>query len=442
MTTTPDVLIARLLGLHPKSIDLSLDRIRRLLDDLGRPQDRLPPVIHVAGTNGKGSTVAFMRAILEAAGQRVHVDTSPHLVNFNERIRIGRPGRGVLVDEAQLADALQRCETANRGEPITFWEILTAAAFLIFAEEPADVLLLEVGLGGRLDASNVVDHPMATVITPIGMDHADRLGDTIAKIAFEKAGIFKVGSPAIIAPQTYPDAEAVLISEATARPASIIKIGGQDFHVHEERGRLVYEDEDRLIDLPLPRLPGRHQHVNAATAIATLRHTGFATLATDVFERGLLTVDWPARMQRLKTGRLPTLAPAGADLWLDGAHNPDGGRVLAAALAERGEQSPAPLILIVGMLGTKDSDGFLKPFVGLAREVLAVPMPTQIAARSAEDVAAIARQMGLKASPFASVETALAALAQRCWDAPPRVVICGSLYLAGEVLAANGTPPT
>ncbi len=440
MAISSDALIARLLALHPKAIDLSLGRISRLMGRLGDPHRRLPPVIHVAGTNGKGSTVAFMRAILEARGLAVHVDTSPHLVRFNERIRLGRPGGGVLVDDHKLLGALQRCEAANEGAPITFWEIVTAAAFVLFAEEPADVLLLEVGLGGRLDATNIVERPAAAVVTSIGMDHAEYLGDTIAKIAAEKAGIFKRGAPAVIAPQTYPEADRVLVAEAERLGAGPIWIGGQDFTVREEGGRLVYQDEDRLMDLPLPRLLGRHQHINAATAIAALRAAGY-DLATGLFEDGLSKAEWPARMQRLARGRLAEMCPPGAELWLDGGHNVDGGRVLAEAMADLQDRNPAPLVMIVGMLGTKDTGAVLKPFAGLARELIAVPIPGQHAARTPEDVADLARSVGLAARPSLSVLAALEDVRSRAWPVPPRILICGSLYLAGEVLNLNGTPP-
>ncbi|MGL4439422.1 MAG: bifunctional folylpolyglutamate synthase/dihydrofolate synthase [Bosea sp. (in: a-proteobacteria)] len=440
MAVSVDALIARLLALHPKAIDLSLGRIERLLDKLGKPQKQLPPTIHVAGTNGKGSTIAFMRTILEAQGLSVHVDTSPHLVRFNERIRLGRPGGGVLVDDQKLLAAMQRCETANSGAVISFYEIVTAAAFLLFSEEPADVLLLEVGLGGRFDATNVIEHPAAAIVTSIGMDHAEYLGDTVAKIAAEKAGIFKRGAPAVIAPQTYAEADAVLVAEATRRGAGPIWVGGQEFSIHEEAGRLVYQDEGRLMDLPLPRLAGRHQHINAATAIAGLRAAGY-DLGNGVFEAGLANADWPARMQRLSRGRLADLCPPGAELWLDGGHNADGGRVLAAAMADLHDRNPAPLIMIVGMLGTKDTAAVLKPFAGLARALIAVPIPGQQAARSADDVANLANSVGLNAKPSTSVSAAMEEIGRMAWGAPPRILICGSLYLAGEVLGLNGTPP-
>jgi dihydrofolate synthase/folylpolyglutamate synthase len=434
-----DALIARFLALHPKAIDLSLGRIERLLEALGAPHKALPPVIHVAGTNGKGSTIAFMRAILEAAGQRVHVYTSPHLVRFHERIRLGARDGGRFVEEARLAEALAACERANAGEPITVFEITTAAAFLLFHQNPADVLLLEVGLGGRFDATNVIDQPACAVVTPVSMDHAEYLGDTVTKIAGEKAGIFKRGAPAVIAPQD-PEPTAVLEAAAERVGASRILVGHQDFGVHEEGGRLIYQDEERLLDLSLPRLAGRHQHINAAAAIAGLRAAGY-DLSNAVVEAGLANAEWPARMQRLKRGVLAEIAPPGAELWLDGGHNADGGRVLAQAMADLQDRNPAPLVMIVGMLGTKDTAAVLRPFAGLAREVFAVPIPGQLAARTAEDVAGLARSVGLNARPSPSVQEALREIAARGWPQPPRILICGSLYLAGDVLATNGTPP-
>jgi dihydrofolate synthase/folylpolyglutamate synthase len=436
-----DALIARFLALHPKTIDLSLGRIERLLDQLGNPQRRLPPVIHVAGTNGKGSTIAFMRAILESAGLAVHVYTSPHLVRFHERIRLGSLGGGRFVDEERLVEAFRRCEAVNAGAPITVFEITTAAAFLLFAETRADALLLEVGLGGRFDATNVIDQPAAAVVTSIGYDHAEYLGDTLEKIAREKAGVFKRGCPAVIAPQDYEVADAVLRTWAERIGAQPLLVGNQDFSVQEEGGRLVYQDEDALLDLPRPRLVGRHQFTNAGTAIAALRAAGFGSLETAAFERGLSRAEWPGRLQRLTKGRLPALAPAGAELWLDGGHNVDGGRVLAAAMADLGERSDAPLVIIVGMLGTKDSEGFFRNFAGLAREAIAVPISGQVAARPPAEVASIAQRVGLTTSTAPSIEAAVASLNDYVWDRPPRVLICGSLYLAGEVLAANGTLP-
>jgi dihydrofolate synthase/folylpolyglutamate synthase len=435
-----DAALARFLALHPKVIDLSLGRIQRLLAAIGHPEQRLPPVIHVAGTNGKGSTIAFMRAILEAAGLVVHVYTSPHLVRFHERIRLGRPGGGRFVDEQHLLEAFRRCEKANAGAPITFFEITTAAGFLLFSETPADVLLLEVGLGGEGDATNVVDEPLVTVVTPVSLDHPEYLGDRITQVAAAKAGIFKRGTPAVLAPQE-PEAAAVLEAHAERIGAPLV-IGGQDFTMHEENGRLVYQDQRGLLDLPLPRLPGRHQHVNAGTAIAALRTGGFDRLPIAAYETGLAKTEWPGRMQRLTRGHLVEQAPEGSEIWLDGGHNPDGGRALAAAMADLEEANPAPLVLIVGMLGSKDTAGFLAPFAGLARELLAVSITKQLAARPAEEIAAIGQELGLVTSTHASVETALGSLKGFFWERPPRILITGSLYFAGEVLSANGTPPT
>jgi dihydrofolate synthase/folylpolyglutamate synthase len=338
---------ARLLALHPKRIDLSLGRIQRLLAGLGHPEQRLPPVIHVAGTNGKGSTVAFARAILEAAGKRAHVYTSPNLVRLNERFRIARTGGGKFVEDDELADVLSECEAKNGDAPITVFEIETAAAFLLFTRHPADFLLLEVGLGGRLDATNVMDKPLASVITRVSLDHRDFLGDTIESIAAEKAGILKPGVPAVIASQTR-QALAVIERQA-ARVKAPLSIAGENWTATEERGRLVYQDDDGLLDLPAPRLYGRHQFENAGTAIATLRIGGLK-LPPAAFEQGMLRVDWPARMQRLSQGRLAPLLPAESELWLDGGHNADGGRAIAAALADLEERVSRPLILIVGML--------------------------------------------------------------------------------------------
>ncbi len=428
----------RFLPLHPKKIDLSLGRIERLLADLGHPERTLPPVIHVAGTNGKGSTVAFMRAILEAAGKRVHVYTSPHLVRFHERIRLAAPGGGRLVDDAELTDAFERCERVNAGRTISVFEITTAAAFRLFADHPADVLLLEVGLGGRFDATNVVPEPLAAVVTPVSMDHPEFLGATVEAIAFEKAGILKRGRPAVLADQD-PAALAVLRRQAD-RLAAPVLVGGQDFSAHEERGRLVFQDEAGLIDLPLPKLAGRHQHNNAATAIATLRAVS-PGLPASAYAAGVVAAEWPARLQPLRRGRLPALAPAGAELWLDGGHNADGGRVLAEAMAEMEDRNPRPLVLICGMLATKDPTAFLMPFKGLAQELVGVPVAGDHGGRGAGDIAERATQVGIPAAACASPEAALRFVAARSWPASPRILLTGSLYLAGEVLVANGTLP-
>jgi len=435
-----DAIVARLTGLHPKLIDLSLDRMQRLLAQLDHPERKLPPVIHVAGTNGKGSTIAFMRAILEAAGLAVHVYTSPHLVRINERFRLGARGSaGRLVDDSELAEVLAECERANDGQPITVFEITTAVGLMLFSRHPADVLLLEVGLGGRLDATNVIDHPLASVITPVSIDHVDFLGDSIEAIAAEKAGIIKSGTPVFVAAQRR-EALAVIERQA-ARLVAPIRIAGEDWTATEERGRLVYQDEDGLLDLPAPRLLGRHQFENAGLAIATLRGVGGLKLPGSAFEAGIAAADWPARLQRLSHGTLAALAPPGAELWLDGGHNPDGGRATANALADLEERVSRPLVLIVGMLTTKDAAGFLGNFAGLARRVIAVPIAGQANAAAPETIADLARAAGIPATCRDSVADALAAAGRLDLDPPPRILITGSLYLAGQVLAANGTLP-
>jgi dihydrofolate synthase/folylpolyglutamate synthase len=376
-----------------------------------------------------------MRAMLEAAGKSVHVYTSPHLIDFNERIRVGRPGRGRLVDDDALEEALARCEAANRGEAITFFEITTAAAFLLFANNAADVLLLEVGLGGRVDATNVVAHPALTIVTPVSMDHPEFLGDTIEKIAVEKAGIFKRNVPAILAEQDQ-NALAVLEAQATRLHAPII-VGGQDFAAREENGRFVYEDERGLLDLPLPKLVGRHQQANAGTAIAALRHLDPAISVTAI-EAGLTQAEWPARLQRLRGGRVAELGPRDAEIWLDGGHNADGGRAVAQVMADFEEKSPRPLILICGTLATKETRAFLRPFKGLAQEVVAVPIAGDHYGRLPAEVALAAQQEGIPAAASESVGSALEYLSARDWSAPPRILITGSLYLAGEVLKLDG----
>ncbi|MBK9080871.1 MAG: bifunctional folylpolyglutamate synthase/dihydrofolate synthase [Rhizobiales bacterium] len=430
-----DVLLERLLALHPKKIDLSLGRIERLLAVLGDPQRRLPPTIHVAGTNGKGSTVAFLRAILEAAGLKVHAYTSPHLVRFHERIRLA----GRLVDETTLAETLAEIEALNAGAPITFFEVTTAAAFKLFAEHPADMLLLEVGLGGRFDATNVIGAPLASVITPVSIDHVDFLGETIEKIALEKAGVLKRGAPAIFGPQSR--AALAVLERQAARLGVKPLVAGEDFHGRPENGRFVYEDERGLMDLPAPRLPGRHQFGNAATAVATLRLVR-PDLPVAAYERGVAAADWPARLQRLQRGHIAQLAPNDAEIWLDGGHNEEGGRALAEAMADFEDKAPRPLVIVCGMLTTKDAGAFLTAFRGLAQELIAVPVGADHAGRAPAEVARIATGVGLPAAACDTLADALRYLAARDWPRPPRLVICGSLYLAGEVLALDGTTPT
>jgi dihydrofolate synthase/folylpolyglutamate synthase len=433
--TPIDSILTRLTALHPKRIDLSLDRLQRLLAALGHPEKKLPPVIHVAGTNGKGSTVSFLRAILEAAGKRVHVYTSPHLARFNERFRLN----GALVSDEELAGAMEECERANGAAPITVFEITTAAGMLLFSRHPADVLLLEVGLGGRLDATNVIDDPLATVITRVSMDHVDFLGDSLEKIATEKAGILKRNVPAIVAAQ-HRDVLRVIERQA-ARLNAPLKIAGEDFTATEERGRLVYQDDVGLLDLPAPKLYGRHQFENAGLAIATLRSIPSLKVQGAAYEAGMVKAEWPARLQRLSQGKLVELIPPGSELWLDGGHNPDGGRAVAAALADLEERVSRPLVLIVGMLATKDCEGFLRNFTGLARRMIAVPVPDAEKGLTAETVAASARGIGLSATSRDNITEALEAVRKLDLDPPPRILITGSLYLAGDVLRENGTLP-
>ncbi|KAB0682899.1 bifunctional folylpolyglutamate synthase/dihydrofolate synthase [Aureimonas leprariae] len=433
--------IERLSLVHPRGYDLALTRIERLLDRLDNPHRRLPPVIHVAGTNGKGSTVAFVRAMLEGQGLAVHVHTSPHLVDWRERFRLGRTdGPGRLVEDAVLAEAIGRVAAANAGEPITVFEILTAAMFVLFSEHPADCCVMEVGLGGRLDATNVVERPAACAITTVSLDHQSYLGDTVAKIAGEKAGIVKHGSPVVIGRQTEGAAEEVLV-RAARRSFAPVSVYGEDFLAFEEHGRMVYQDDRGLLDLPLPRLPGRHQLANAATAIATLRQAGFAPTQKSI-ERGLLAVDWPGRMQQIRSGPLKAAAGEGAELWLDGGHNPGAGAVIAEALADMEERVSRPLVLVVGMLNTKDPAGFFAPFAGIARRVLAVPVRNSDAGLDPEALAEAARSAGLEAETAEGVEAAIRSVADG-WPEPvaPRFLVCGSLYLAGEVLGLSGLVP-
>lgn len=441
-TLEADLEIERLLALHPKGFDLSLDRITRLLERLGNPQDHMPPVIHIAGTNGKGSTAAFSRALLEASGRLVHVHTSPHLVNWHERYRLAAPGGGKLVADDVLADAVRRVGEANRGEKITVFEILTAVTFVLFSEHPADVCIIEVGLGGRFDATNVIKRPACAVIMPVSMDHEAYLGDKVELIAAEKAGIIKRGCPVVVGAQETEAAQQVLIDTAE-RLNCPLEVYGQDFVAFEENGRMVYQDESGLMDLSPPRLPGRHQFANAAAAIAAVKAAGFP-LTERAIDKAMTSVAWPGRMQRMPQGALTELAPKGAEVWIDGGHNPGAGTVIAEALAEQEEKSPRPLFLISGMINTKDQTGYFRPFHGMARHVYTVPVTMSESGVPNEELAVRATEAGLSAEPVSSVANALMLL-RDTWneDEPaPRILIGGSLYLVGEVLAENGTPPT
>jgi dihydrofolate synthase/folylpolyglutamate synthase len=412
-----------MMSFHPKIIDLTLDRMWRILAALGHPERRLPPVIHVAGTNGKGSTLAMIRAGLEGAGHVTHAYTSPHLARFHERIRLA----GDLIDEDDLTDLLDRCLAANGEDAITYFEMTTAAALLAFAETPADYTLLEVGLGGRLDATNVVDDPALCVITPVDLDHQQYLGDTLDLIAGEKAGIIKRGVPVIVGLQK--DAALEVIEAIAARLGAPIHAYGQHWHVWEEAGRLVFQDENGLLDLPKPALLGAHQIENAGIALAALRVMGKGEAA---YEAAMTQAVWPARMQRLRHGPLFDIAPR-AELWLDGGHNPHAAHAIAALLRDM----PArPTHLICGMLNTKDVTGYMEPLAGLAQSLHAVSIPGQAATLTASDTAAAARAAGLAAQEADSVAAALATITAQAPEA--RILICGSLYLAGEILKENG----
>lgn len=429
-----DKLLADLKLLHPKLIDLSLGRIERLLAKLGNPHERLPPVIHIAGTNGKGSTTAFLKAMLAASGLRVHVYTSPHLVRFHERIELASTdGVSRQIGEDQLVDVLTRTQAVNDGDDITQFEITTAAAFLAYAETPADVLLLETGLGGRLDATNVVSRPALTVITPVSMDHAEKLGAGLGRIAAEKAGILKRGVTCVVSQQ---DAEGLdVIRETAARTGARLIVWGEDFEAFEQNGRLVVQTETHVLDLPLPALVGRHQIVNAGTAVAAALELDDLIHSELAIERGLVMARWPARMQRLDSGPLPDLLNRSSELWLDGGHNPSAGIALAQTLADLEERAPKPLYLVCGMMGLKDAAGFLSPFRGLVRHVVTVPIPgAHEAPFTPEALADVAHRVDLSAEAAADIESALKRI-EALDETPKRVLVCGSLYLAGHVLA-------
>ncbi|MEI8395589.1 MAG: folylpolyglutamate synthase/dihydrofolate synthase family protein [Rhodospirillaceae bacterium] len=427
-----DPVLTRLQRLHPKIIDLSLGRVQRLLAALDNPQNRLPPVVHVAGTNGKGSTIAFLRAFLEAAGLQVHVYTSPHLVRFHERIRLGAPGGGRLITDAALLALLEECERLNTGQPITFFEITTAAAFLAFARTPADIVLLETGLGGRLDATNLIDRPAVTAITRISYDHMQYLGPTLTDIAGEKAGILKQGVSVVLSPQPETEAREVLLNRAAALGAPAL-----DWRIDLlTDGGFHFESALRNLNLLAPTLPGAHQFINAGTAIACLDAlTDRFTVRDEAIRRGLTTVSWPARLQRLRSGPLIDALPADWELWLDGGHNDSAGEVLAAWASAKHDM---PLVLIFGMLNTKRPTDFLAPLARYAERLVAVPIPGEHAALPASEAAQAARDAGfnevsIAENPLNAIIDLRDTLQRRT-----RILICGSLYLAGSVLMENG----
>ncbi len=410
------------MALHPKVMDLVLDRVWLLLDRLGNPQNDLPPVIHIAGTNGKGSTQAMIRAGLEGAGKTVHAYTSPHLARFHERIRLA----GELISEEYLTEILDECYTANKGEQITYFEITTVAALLAFSRVKADYCILEVGLGGRLDATNVVDKPALTIITPVSFDHPQFLGNTVAEIAGEKAGILKKQIPAIITRQ--PDDAMEVIEAKLDQLHAPALIQGQHWDAFEERGRLIYQDDRGLLDLPPPALMGAHQFQNAGTAITALRHLGFGE---DACTAAATQVTWPARMQRLSSGPLLDRAPE-AEFWLDGGHN----AACAETLAESLQRLPKrPTHLICGLMNTKDVAGYMAPIAKHAASLHAVSIPGEVNTLPAEDTARAATDAGIDARAAKDAETATDLIIAQ--DPQARILICGSLYLAGRILQTH-----
>ena len=427
MSVSSDLILARLQRLHPKAIDLSLGRLERLLSALDHPERRLAPVVHIAGTNGKGSTLAMLDAMLQAEGRTVQRYISPHLVSFNERILFN----GEPIEEGAFAEVLDRAEQANLQKPITFFEITTAAAFLAFAEHDADILLLETGLGGRLDATNVIDQPLLTLISTISLDHQGFLGDTLSQIAGEKAGILKNGVPCILGPQ---DDESLQVIEARAAELGApLTLHGRDWSVEGVGERLLVAMGGNTVELPLPALKGPHQLDNAGLAAVAATALGELAPSPKAMADGLRQATWPARLQWLQSGPLPDLLPKGSALWLDGGHNPAAGQAMARCFES---DDTRPLHLIVGMLNTKDEEGFLAPLIPLSTSLQTVPVPDEPASRDPDDLAAKARALGAVASAATTIETALLTIAKQA-KLPVRVLICGSLYLAGHVLRAN-----
>jgi dihydrofolate synthase/folylpolyglutamate synthase len=421
-------LIARQATQYAGKDYLGLDRISALLERLGRPQDRLPPVFHVAGTNGKGSTCAFLRAGLEAAGKRIHAFTSPHLVRYNERIRIA----GKLIDDRLLAELMGQVLDANDDIGASLFEVNTAVAFLAFAQVPADACILEVGLGGRLDATNVIERPLVTGIASLGLDHQAFLGNRLVDVAGEKAGIAKRGVPLVT--QLYPPALAERVGEVAREEGAIWEPRGFHWDAIARQGKLRYRDRQGELVLPLPRLPGRHQAMNAALAVAMLRHQSAIDVPPSALGAAMGWADWPARLQQLKSGPLVEMIPRGSELWIDGGHNPSAAR-LVAAHARRNWKDRLPLVLLFASLANKDAAGALQPFRGIADQVLTLPIDGHDC-RTPEELSELATKLGLATRAHRSISDALIGIRKRA-----RVLVFGSLYLAGEALSLNGTLP-
>ncbi len=430
-----EALVEELLKNHPKGFDLSLGRITCLLEKLGNPHKRIPPAIHVAGTNGKGSTIAFCRAILESAGYKVHVHTSPHLVNWGERYRLA----GSLVDDDTLAYAIERAAKANAGTPITVFEIMSAVMFILFSEHKADFSLVEVGLGGRADATNVIERPAVCAIAPVGLDHQAYLGETIGEIAFEKAGIIKEGIPVVVAPQ-HGDARDVIEDVATKlkAPASFAM---QDFDYYRDATGFVFQDEDGLLDLPLPRLAGEHQLANAALAISAIRKSGIE-VTDEAFAIAMKNVVWPGRLEKLPSGRITAQFGADANIWIDGGHNPDAGRAIATELKGQMVNEDQKLLMICGMINTKEPLVFFRPFTEMNAELISVPVKMSDAGIEPVDLASMAEEAGLYTQASDSLDNAIKVARNKYEEDPSlRILFCGSIYMLGEVLEKNGTPP-
>ena len=431
-----EALIDELGKIHPKGFDLSLGRISALLEKLGNPQDKIPPTIHVAGTNGKGSTIAFLRSILEAAGYSVHVHTSPHLVSWSERYRLA----GKLVSDEVLANAISRVKEANDGKPITIFEIMSAVMFVLFSEHDADFSLVEVGLGGRFDATNVISNPRATIITPIALDHQAYLGDTLSKIAFEKAGIIKPNCALAVGEQA--DEARDVIDEVAAKNNANVWFASQDFDCYRDATGFVFQDQNGLLDLPVPALIGEHQLQNAGLAIAGLRVSGIK-VPDQAWAKGMTNVSWPGRLQQLANGKLQSEFENSTNIWVDGGHNPAAGRVVAETLKTNLGAGKRPLIMICGMINTKEPDGYFAAFSDLAPEVIAVPVSESDAGIPPSELAKSATEAGLKCTPLATLNEGVMAGAARAKEMEnPIILFCGSLYLVGEVLKLNETPPT